>query len=65
MIFMISSKNLQRKLENELEERLSMDEELAADVIRTFDCKECGERFRNLFDLKSPCIAFIYFFIYF
>ena len=37
-------KNLQTKLENELEESISMDKELAADISRSFDCEECGEK---------------------
>jgi hypothetical protein len=40
------------KLENELEESVNMDKELAADVSRTFDCEECGEQFGNVSDLK-------------
>ena len=45
-------KNLQTKLENELEESISMDKELAADVSRTFDWEECGVKFINVSDLK-------------
>ena len=37
-------KNLQNKLENELEESMSIDKELAADVSRTVDCEECIRR---------------------
>ena len=45
-------KNLQTKLENELEESISMDKELAAYVSRTIDWEECGVKFINVSDLK-------------
>ena len=44
--------NLETKLENELEESMSIDEELATDVETSSNCDECSEEFGNVGKLR-------------